>query len=88
MSQSGSESSSNQATSEPEPEQLAELIAQSEKVEAAVQNAVRDALIVHKRLGQAIVVWENDQVLWIPPEEIEIPEEPPARLECSDHFPA
>ena len=76
MTQSGRESENNQATCDLAPEELAELIAESRKVEAAVQAAVRDALLRHKRLGQPIVVWENGRVVWIPPEEIEIPEEP------------
>jgi len=45
-------------------------------VEAAVQAAIRDALIEHKGAGNPIAVWENNQVVWIQPEEIEIPEEP------------
>lgn len=61
----------------PAPE-VAELLAEAEKVEAAVQAAVREALLHHKRAGNPIAVWENNQVVWIPPEEIEIPEGPAA----------
>lgn len=39
----------------------------------AVQNSVRDALIKHKALGVAIAVWQDGQVVLIPPEQIEIP---------------
>ncbi len=46
------------------------------QVEAAVRSAVRDALIMHKRMGNSVAAWENDQVVWIAPEEIEIPDEP------------
>ena len=56
--------------------QAARILAEAQKVEAAVQAAVRDALIQHKRAGNPIAVWENNQVVWIQPEEIEIPEEP------------
>ena len=56
---------------------VAAILAEAEKVEAAVQAAVRDALIAHKRAGNPIVVWENGQVVWIPPDQIEIFEEPP-----------
>jgi len=51
------------------------ILVQAEKIEAAVQAAVRDALIQHKRAGNPIVVWENNQVVWIPAEQIEIPDE-------------
>jgi hypothetical protein len=59
----------------------AESLALAKKVEAAVQAAVRDALAAHKRAGNPIAVWENGQVVWIPPDEIvvfdlEAPEEP------------
>lgn len=47
-------------------------------VERAGQAAVRDALILHKKLGHPIAVWENGQVRWIPADEIVIPELPPA----------
>ena len=56
--------------------QEAQILAEAEQVEAAVQAAVRDALIQHKRAGNPIAVWENNQVVWIPPEQIEIPDEP------------
>ena len=46
----------------------------SKAIEAAIQAAVRDALLEHKRLGQPIVIAdENDNVVWVPAEEIEIP---------------
>jgi len=56
---------------------VAAVLAEAEKVEAAVQAAVRDALAAHKRAGNSIVVWENGQVVWIPPDQIEIFEESP-----------
>ena len=45
-------------------------------VERAAQAAVRDALILHKKLGNPIAVWENGQVRWIPADEIVIPDPP------------
>ena len=49
--------------------------ADSKAIEAAIQAAVRDALIEHKRLGQPIVIAdENENVVWVPAEEIEIPD--------------
>lgn len=43
-------------------------------VTAAIRRGVRDALIKHKAMGVAIAVWQDGQVVLIPPEEIEIPE--------------
>jgi hypothetical protein len=44
----------------------------------AVQRAHREAWVKtldrHKRLGNPIVVWRDGKALWIPAEEIQIPE--------------
>jgi hypothetical protein len=32
---------------------------------------------MHKRMGNPIAVWENEQVVWIAPEEIDVPDEEP-----------
>jgi hypothetical protein len=50
-------------------------IQMTNRVEAALQSAVRDALIQHKRAGNPIAVWEDERVVWIPAEEIEIPDD-------------
>jgi hypothetical protein len=47
---------------------------ESAAIEAAVQQAVREALIDHKRCGDPIVICENGEVRWIPAEEIVIPD--------------
>ncbi len=43
---------------------------------AALDRAVRKALIEHKRAGNPIATWKDGKVVWIPAEEIEIPPEP------------
>jgi hypothetical protein len=53
-----------------------ELMQQADKVTAACQEAVREALWVHKQLGQSIVVWRDGRVVIVPPEEIDV--DPPA----------
>jgi len=40
-------------------------------IEEALRRAVREALLHHKKIGNPIAVWENSQVVWIPPEEID-----------------
>jgi hypothetical protein len=47
------------------------LIQQSEAIEAAVQTAVRAALLDHKRAGNPVVVCDADGVVrWLQPDEI------------------
>lgn len=39
----------------------------------AMRKAVREAVRRHKLLGQPIAVGRDGKVVWIPPEEIEVP---------------
>ena len=43
-----------------------------EALDAAVQRAVRKALLVHKKLGNPVATWKDGKVVWIPPDEIEV----------------
>jgi hypothetical protein len=45
----------------------------------AMAEAVREALLVHKRLGNPVAVWRDGRVVWLAPEEI--PAEPDAPLD-------
>ena len=60
----------------PEGPDLSELLKDNEKFMKAVNQAVQNTLRVHKLLGQPVVVWKDGQVVWVPPEEIELQEEP------------
>jgi hypothetical protein len=40
----------------------------------AMKRAVQVALWKHKRLGNPIAVWRDGRVVWIPPEEIDVPD--------------
>ncbi len=42
-------------------------------VERALQRAVRQALLMHKRIGNPIAIWRDGRIVIIPPEEIVIP---------------
>ncbi|MCZ7645123.1 MAG: hypothetical protein M5U26_07535 [Planctomycetota bacterium] len=42
----------------------------------AMRRAGREALLFHKKLGHPICIEKDGKVVWIPPEEIEVPEEP------------
>jgi hypothetical protein len=53
---------------------LGALFAQDELIDRALAVAVRNAVLMHKRLGNPIAGWEGDKVVWIPPDEIEVDE--------------
>lgn len=36
----------------------------------AMREAVREALLRHKQLGNPVAVWEDGRVVWLSPEEI------------------
>lgn len=57
------------------PEHLKDLfISEAEAVDKALKRAVRHALLTHKRAGNPIAAWKDGKVVWIPPDEIIIPE--------------
>ena len=43
--------------------------------EQRVQQAVRKAILAHKKAGNPIAEWRDGRVVWTPPEEIDIEEE-------------
>jgi hypothetical protein len=51
----------------------------AEAVEAAVREAVKDALRQHKRAGNTVVGWRDGQIELIPPEEIPVDEGQPSQ---------
>ena len=42
----------------------------TEQITAAIQRAVRDAVITHARMGRAVPEWRDGKVVWVSPEEI------------------
>lgn len=48
------------------------LVRYHERVTEALRRAVRDALIMHKRIGNPIAGWNNGKVVLIAPERITI----------------
>jgi hypothetical protein len=53
-------------------ETLRQMLAEADAVEAAVRESVRDALLMHKRLGNPVASWENGRVVWIPADQISV----------------
>jgi len=46
------------------------------RILAAMTEAVREALLRHKRLGNPVAVWREGRVVWLRPEEIPVEIEP------------
>ena len=51
------------------------LVEHAETIEGIFRRAVREALLMHKRAGNPIAAWRDGKVVWIPPEEIVIPDD-------------
>jgi hypothetical protein len=39
-------------------------------IDKALEEAAHQALRMHKRLGNPVVIWRDGKVVWVPPEEI------------------
>jgi hypothetical protein len=61
---------------------IPELMGDNEGIGQAMESAVYKALRTHKLLGQPIVVWRDGKVVWVPPEEIELPGEKNGKSEA------
>jgi len=53
-----------------------DLCRDAKEIEKLFQLAVRETLIMHKRIGNPIATWRDGKVVIVPPEEIEIPPDP------------
>ncbi|GAX59861.1 succinate dehydrogenase/fumarate reductase, flavoprotein subunit [Candidatus Scalindua japonica] len=47
-----------------------ELFHNGTEIDEALQQAVKEALLQHKKAGNTIVSWEKDKMVWIQPEDI------------------
>jgi hypothetical protein len=57
---------------------LDRLLVESAAVEAAVRESVREALLMHKRLGNPVATWHDGRVVWIPADQIPADDGAPA----------
>ena len=55
-----------------DPETLGQMLAEADAVEAAIGASVREALLMHKRLGLPVVTWQDGKVALIPAAQIPI----------------
>ncbi len=47
-----------------------EIFAEGTLIDKALKQAVREAILQHKRAGNPIVVWRDGKMVWLKPEEI------------------
>jgi hypothetical protein len=59
-------------TAKPRAKPIDELFADGREIDAAMKEATREAVLMHKKLGYPIVVWRDGKVVWVPPEEIDV----------------
>ncbi|MFW6012415.1 MAG: hypothetical protein ACOC92_01755 [bacterium] len=55
------------------PRDIEKILTETDLADRAVRKAVRGAILRHKLLGNPIAVSRDGKVVWIPPEEIEVP---------------
>jgi hypothetical protein len=74
--------------SDPRPAFRPELLADTTVITAALQRAVREAVLQHARAGFPVSTMRDGKVVWIPPEEILARfADPPANGEKADGTP-
>lgn len=49
---------------------IAERLADNALITAAIQKAVREAVLRHARAGNPVADWQNGRVVWVSPEEV------------------
>jgi hypothetical protein len=49
---------------------MRELLADPRELEAAVCRAVREATLLHARLGHPVATWRDGRVVWLQPAEV------------------
>ena len=52
---------------------ISELFREGTPIDQALARAARDALLLHKRIGNAVAVWRDGRVVHIPADQIQIP---------------
>lgn len=51
---------------------IKEILADKERIKAAVENAVREAVRKHKQAGNPVVAIKDGKMVWLQPDEIEL----------------
>jgi hypothetical protein len=56
------------------PKDISRLFREGTPIDEAMSAAVREAVLQHKRAGLPLVVWRDGKIVWIPADEIELPD--------------
>lgn len=51
------------------------LMADGTEIDRAMRQAVREAVLMHKKMGYPVAEWRDGKVVWLQPDEINLPEE-------------
>ncbi len=54
---------------------IGKLLDDREGMDRALARAVRQAVLQHKRAGNPVAIWRDGKVVWVNPDEIELPDE-------------
>ena len=54
---------------------IGQLLDDREGMDRALARAVRQAVLQHKRAGNPVAIWRDGKVVWVNPDEIELPHE-------------
>jgi len=54
---------------------IGKLLDDREGMGRALARAVRQAVLQHKRAGNPVAIWRDGKVVWVDPDEIELPDE-------------
>ena len=54
---------------------IAELFDDRQGMDRALARAIRRAVLNHKRTGNPVATWRDGKVVWLEPDEIEIPDD-------------
>jgi hypothetical protein len=55
---------------------IAKIFEDGTLIDEALATAVRDAVRMHKLMGNPVAEWRDGKVVWVQPEDIQIPDEP------------
>ncbi len=63
----------NRKTDQPK-KSIKELFLEGTAIDEALRKATRQAVLEHKREGLPMAVWKDGVEIWVPAEELEVPE--------------